>query len=948
MGVYGAGAYGAGLYGIGASDPVEFLPGFYLEVDIAPGADRTEPSISWPWVDVTGDVRVDQGINISVGRRDERGTVPPGTCRLNLDNTDGHYCRTNPLGQWYGQLGKNTPLRVRVTPADPEVTDTFTRSTSSGWGYATSGQVWYTYRSAGSASDFATTGSAGTHAVQTNLSHRLSYLPTVQLEDAQITATVSVAVPTGGVIEPLNLLLRGQAETTYYMCRVVVTQTTNAVSVTIIRVVDGSETVLGTASTSLTHAAATPLKARAEASGETIRMRAWQGSTEPTSWDLSVTDTVLSLPGWVGIRSGVGSGNSNVKPVTFTYDDVQVAGPHDLFLGEVPEWAPRWDPSMVDKTVPISAAGVLRRLGQGASALHSPAYRAFTSAADRAYLVAYWPLEEESDATVVSSPVGSQPPTLAGAVSLGGYTDAPSAERMVRFGTAGVLTFTVPYYSSTEHKVVALWAIPAAGMSGGRTLMRMFCTGGSLGFIDFSVTAGGAVNLEAYNTSGTLVDTYGPVSFALNGEDAAVSLEFTQDGADLDVRVFVQLASGGNGSLFDDTFTGQTIGRIHTITVGQFDIDGVAFGHLFVGNDTALAAEAFLVAVGGTPPGVTGYNGEDAATRVERLAAEEGLPLVVFPGDTVQVGPQPADTLLGILREAEAADHGLLAEFGGGLAYQPRSARYVTVDGGQGAEVVLTLDADAEEVAPPEPVDDDQQLVNDAEVRRSGGGRYRYEATGTFAPDGPTGRYDQSTTLNLYTDDQLPQHASWLVALGTVDELRWPVIPLVLHGRPELALRWLGTGIGARIQLTNPPPGVGPGPVDLFVEGWSCRIGWASWSVDLNCSPARPYWAAVLEGSGNTCRLDSDSSTLALDVTSSATLMTVTTDAADPPWIATATHASHFPFDIEVGGEQVTVNSITGAASPQVFSVTRGVNGVTKPQTAGTTVRLWNPFTPAL
>ena len=47
-------------------------------------------------------------------------------------------------------------------------------------------------------------------------------------------------------------------------------------------------------------------------------------------------------------------------------------------------------------------------------------------------------------------------------------------------------------------------------------------------------------------------------------------------------------------------------------------------------------------------------------------------------------------------------------------------------------------------------------------------------------------------------------------------------------------------------------------------------------------------------------------------------------------------------FVKNVGGERVTVTNITGASSPQTFTVTRSVNGVVKAHTSGTDVRLWD------
>lgn len=72
----------------------------------------------------------------------------------------------------------------------------------------------------------------------------------------------------------------------------------------------------------------------------------------------------------------------------------------------------------------------------------------------------------------------------------------------------------------------------------------------------------------------------------------------------------------------------------------------------------------------------------------------------------------------------------------------------------------------------------------------------------------------------------------------------------------------------------------------------------------------------------------------------SGTVSVATTSAGggSPLW---TTNAADFPFDIAVGGERMTVAGITGASSPQTFTVTRAVNGVIKSQTVGTGVHLF-------
>ena len=60
---------------------------------------------------------------------------------------------------------------------------------------------------------------------------------------------------------------------------------------------------------------------------------------------------------------------------------------------------------------------------------------------------------------------------------------------------------------------------------------------------------------------------------------------------------------------------------------------------------------------------------------------------------------------------------------------------------------------------------------------------------------------------------------------------------------------------------------------------------------------------------------------------------------AGPLWTTT-----EVPFDILVGGEQMTVTAVAGAASPQTFTVTRSVNGVVKAHASGEAVTLYSPI----
>lgn len=68
------------------------------------------------WVDVTEDLRMSSGVNITRGRQDEASEVNPGQCVMVLNNRHGKYSEFNPLGPYYGRLTRNTPIRVSVAP----------------------------------------------------------------------------------------------------------------------------------------------------------------------------------------------------------------------------------------------------------------------------------------------------------------------------------------------------------------------------------------------------------------------------------------------------------------------------------------------------------------------------------------------------------------------------------------------------------------------------------------------------------------------------------------------------------------------------------------------------------------------------------------------------------------------------------------------------------------
>jgi hypothetical protein len=88
---------------------------FDVEISLALGADITADPSTWSWTDISSRCMVrDGGVSITRGRSDWQSTVQPSTCTVLVNNSDGRFSRLNPLGIYYGQLTKNTPLRVRA------------------------------------------------------------------------------------------------------------------------------------------------------------------------------------------------------------------------------------------------------------------------------------------------------------------------------------------------------------------------------------------------------------------------------------------------------------------------------------------------------------------------------------------------------------------------------------------------------------------------------------------------------------------------------------------------------------------------------------------------------------------------------------------------------------------------------------------------------------------
>lgn len=907
-----------------------------LAVSIAPGAQPADDPDVWEaaglWTNITSDVRIGDGVTIEQGRTDEANQVDAGKCSLVVDNRSGNYSPRNPSGIYYGLLRKNTPIKVELT----RVTDTFNRTVSNSWGTSDDGQAW-----GSSGSSLAVSPATGATATLVTANTAVE-LPVSGAGswNADTLVSMSVATVPAGAGAQFTVMVRRTSLLNSYAATLIF-NTTGTIDALIQRYTSSSTITVMTTTGALTgYTANKKVWVRARTRGDRIQMKCWyDGGAEPGAWTVSFKESNDTLDydasGSVG-RLGAGvslyfwrySGNTNTTQFN-TYSFVLTV---PLFVGNVVEWPVRWDKSANDATVPIAAAGIIRRLSQGQSPLNSPLYKTMFGATP----YAYWPLEDEAGSTTAQGiGTGVKPASVFGATfdwelpALGGATSTVNVTQNMTI-SAPVPKFS-PLVATSGWQVnffLLMSALPPVGQDATVMVVR---SSGTITQYLLSVTSLGQLKIITADATGVLSGA-GTLSGAMSaGVWYGVQLEAFQAGTDvntiistINMNTGVTVSSGFLTAATISTPTGWALyGSSTSFPAGS--VAHVAFyNHHSVFDNTRLYRAAI------------GYLGESPPDRVVRLCAEQNVLVTVLGSSSTQMGPQKSDTFLNLLRECETAEIGILYEtvHVPGFGFRSRSQRTDST-----ARLLPTFAA-GQIAEPPEPTDDDQNVRNDWTVSRVDGSAARVSDEVHVALQG---RYDDTIEINVSTDDVLVDQAAFRVHLGTADELRWPSIELNLAKSTSLTANWASSSIGSRLTISDNAPELPGVAIDLFVEGYTQKLSAYDWDVQLNCSPAKP-WAGFGSAADAAApvtadvRLDSALTTANAGISSSATSLVVllATDAAI--WNSTAV-----PFDVGAAGERMTVTAISGSGPTQTWTVTRSVNAIVKAHVAGETVSLWMP-----
>ncbi|MFF9197346.1 hypothetical protein ACF09L_19270 [Streptomyces sp. NPDC014779] len=898
---------------------------------------RVELKLNNQWTDITSHVFSGPGVQMSWGRTDEGRTVDPGSSSLVLKSPNGLYSNRNPNSPYFGLLGRNTPIRISTTMGETaldipdgvagrattpdhaslDITgdlDVRVDLSPSIWGGSALGyELIGKYSVTGNQRSWrlVVTGE-GQLALTwspdgaTTPEYRSDVLPLVPMHRVAVRATLDVNNGLGGVT------------VTFYTADTLAGPWTQL-----------SQTVTMSGTTSIFNSSAALEVGDISNLGFTNTGRIIYAAEVRNG----INGPVVANPNFAAQTVGTTSFTDSAGRTWSIANGAAITDRRVRRVHSVPHWPAHWHTSGHDQRAPIQGAGVLRRLGQGKKPLASALARRIPS---RAELLAYWPCEESAGATQAYSPLpGGTPLTVSGWDFAQDNTLSGSSPLPV-IAPGGTMRGTIPASASTTWALCMPYRVDGTPPAAEQEMLSWQSTG-TVRRWRITMSATGTTVL-GYDVLGAVVVNQG-INTSGNGLFSGwVRLEFTasQSGGNVNWQIgWTKVA--GTGFFITGSYAG-TVGMATQIDT-KF---GAGLPDIRVGHVSAWSAFVIAQAYDSADHG---YTAELASTRLTRLANEESTTVRVAVSEgapsrpTEAMGPQRPKALLDLLQDCADTDGGILYEDSQSLALLYRDR--VTMENQKPAMVLDYADGD---VAPPfEPTESDLQLVNDITVSREGGSSARaVEEDGPLSVDA-VGLYDTSISLSLATDDQAERIAGWRLHLGTWDEARFPTVRIMLHHRPDLIPAVTKLQIGDRIQIINTPEWMPPGPVDLIVQRIDDDLRALKWDVTLTCSPAGPWTIAVVDDDVRG-RVGTDGSSLASGVTSSATLLSVSVTSG-ALWTRTA---SDWPFNILVGGEEMTVTAVSGASLPQTFTVTRSVNGITKAHSTGAAVRLKQPAIVAL
>jgi len=864
------------------------------------------------WRDVTSELRETRPINVSYAQSAEQVGAAASYFTATLDNDSGNWTQENPLGAYYGLWGPQTPMRLCLKVSQDTFDD---RTVGSGWGTSSSGDVW---TPSGSTPTSVSGGKGHWSFASSVIASMVG--PAIPLKDMYVKYdyTPTISDITGASFET-GVLLRYVNNLNFYYARVVVDNVDDLYRLQVWRFRNGVFTGVSVdqPTVGLTHTAGATVSIAAAIEDRTVLMKAWDATLpEPLDWQQIEVDGDIANgiddPGTWAIRAGFSSSNTNVKPVVVDIDNVDVRVILSSGFAEGDDTA---DLSHADRNTQVRVSGHMKRVMDAKAPVKSALRRVYENDTT-GHTKAYWSAEDGELSTGISPSIqipGLGPMTLQGQPSFRANTDFEASAALPTMGNSAWIG-SIPTYTNTGESMTRwLMAVPAGGTTNGAAMFRLEFSGATLGFLDIEYATGGSVMFRGYSDTRVLIHSAGPVGYGLDGNPKQVQLDVRQVGANVEYT-FTELVPGAtSGGTFTGVIAGRTMGASPRLMFGVTrNIDSVSIGHILHRDQ--------IVSIYTQATELNAFYGEDHLTRFIRLCDQNNIPVAWYGAlnSGTAMGYQRPETLATLFDQVRAVDQGFFCDMRvtPGLRYRNRATIEAQVS------PRLTLDYGAGQVSEPfRPATSDLQPRNDVRGTRIEGGEYRFTKTSGSKninlpgndPDG-VGRYDFDLPLNVRDETVLEGIVQLDVAMATSKARRWPEVTADLAA-PENAsaaqqAAILGITQGDRISVPNATLIHQYQAIDLLCLGYSMTISNGMFLHRVTFNTDRyEAWRALTMELGGYDRLDTNDSVTNEVVDIGETDIDVLSPSA--AWITTALYPTHFPVDIEIGGEVMSLTSAT-------------------------------------
>jgi hypothetical protein len=789
-------------------------------VDVAFGYTLTSPSPRL--TDISDYVDLARGIEITRGAQNELSEIQPGTCVIRLDNSDGRFTADRPSGDYYPNVRKGVPIRISVATFTPlsgsapypieMLSDDFDDN-------RVDTTLWPTVY--GGASEV---GGRARIRLDPGVSSGFRAVRQWTLTGSQVTARL-ISAPAAG----------GSSTATASMW---VHSTTNGTrigwSYNPVTGVISCQNQTGSSDGSpvnLTYSAYDHMWLRVRETAGTVY---WESSNDGATWTVRRS---LATPAWVtsetvdfeftGTRTG-GTGD---------YIEWEWLGAtaHPRFFGLVQEWPVEWkglhSTATITCTDLLTWASIVKQLQP-----------MIVQEVLRDLPTVYFPLMEPAD----SDSAGN----LAG-------TESVASLSVTQAGSGGTLEFA----AGTGPNSLPAPVFTPAGSSAGKYLSA------DLGPNFVNANASFRVRAECWFSTGT----NGRVLMALASTDLStklivllesgtgkLALEKDQAGNGVTTTVFstANLADGNLHHLVYNEFTNELY--IDNVLYSAVSFNGTDLQNLTVGGyanarlwDGTIAHVAVYCRsvtaaelAGHYTTGTTGHAGESASARMTRLATYAGLPVTTQGSVFDAVASQAAlgSSALDHMREIERTESGKLLSnrTNGPLIFQSRDRRYNPMP-------TLTLEYADCETDGVKYAYDDQKMTNAVTVSRPGGATQRVINQTSIDS---YGEKPQVLELLKNTDNAAADAAAWRVSRYADPPPEVRQLPVEAYSMPVATYRaLLDADVSTALALTSLPDQAPTSSTNLFVEGYTERIGLSQHHLDFHTSRASTDTVWILDDS---------------------------------------------------------------------------------------------------